>query len=470
MFPVTGGAATGSLFVGYGTSSIVMTLAKFFCSLRLAIFLLMGLAALSIVGTLIPQNASPEVYGERYGETAARFLRFLSIDDMYHAWWFYLLLALLTVNIIACSLRRFSRDWRMLVAPRIVLDEDLEKTLPCSRSWAAPWGGRDAEESVSHLLRKKFSAPRITRSGEEIHFFARKQPFARLGVHALHGGIVVIVAGVVIGSLSGFTKAYVEIEEKGAITTVLSRSGQPIDLGFTVRCDGFSVSYYDTGAPKEYRSILSIVDKGKTVIERKPVLVNHPLTFRGITFYQSGYSAAAFLFSVRDRKSGESRLVTVRDGETASLPNGDQVVVMDSVDEIRWHSPRYSGPAVHVAVLPANGSPESFVLMKNHPDVNAGKGGVYQLSYGGVSAWKTVLQVAKDPGVPVVWGGCILLMVGFGMVFFVSHREIWIRLGKGRVVMAGCSDKNLPAFRIFFDELAEALGNVSSRAGTARKP
>ncbi|HOI15247.1 MAG TPA: cytochrome c biogenesis protein ResB, partial [Geobacteraceae bacterium] len=360
-----------------GTSSIVTTLWKFFCSLRLTIFLLMGLAAVSIVGTLIPQNAAQEVYGEKYGDTVARLFHFLAIDNMYHSWWFYLLLGLLTVNIIACSLRRVRRDWRMITSPVTVLDDDLERTLPCVRAWAAARGVKDVESAASDLLRREFSAPGVTRRGDEIHLFARKQPLARLGVHALHAGIVVILTGVVIGSLSGFTKAFVEIEEKGATATAYARSGEPIDLGFTIRCEGFSVSYYDTGTPKEYRSVLSIVDGGKTVIEKKPVLVNHPLTYRGITFYQSGYNAAAFLFFVRDRKAGVSSRVNVRAGEKASLPNGDQLVVMDSVDEIRGHVPRYSGPAVHVAVLPAEGSPESFVLMKNHPDVNADRGGAY---------------------------------------------------------------------------------------------
>ena len=453
-----------------GTSSIVMTLWRFFCSLRLTIFLLMGLAAVSIVGTLIPQNAAQEVYGEKYGETVARLFHLLTIDDMYHSWWFYLLLGLLTVNIIACSLRRVRRDWRMIASPVTVLDDDLESSLPYVRAWAAERGVKEVESAASDLLRRDFTAPRVTRSGEEIHLFARKQPLARFGVHALHAGIVVILTGVVIGSLLGFTKAFVEIEEKGATSTAASRSGEPIDLGFTVRCEEFSVSYYDTGAPKEYRSVLSIVDGGKTVIERKPVLVNHPLTYRGITFYQSGYNAAAFLFSVRDRKTGVSTRVDVRAGEKASLPNGDQVVVMDSVDEVRGHAPRYSGPAVHVAVLPVDGSPESFVLMKNHPDVNADRGGAYQLSYGGVSSWNTVLQVARDPGVPVVWGGCVLLVIGFGMTFFMSHRRIWMRIGKERVVMAGCSDRNQSAFLMFFDDVAEALKKASSRADTTSKP
>lgn len=462
--------ASGRLPLKPDTNSISRISWGLFRSLKLTIFLLTGLAAVSIIGTLIPQNAAPEVYAEKYGETAARLFHFLTITDMYHSWWFYLLIGLLTLNIIACSLSRIRRDWRLVTAPATVLDEDREKSLPFIHAWIPELEGKDFEGVAADLLRREFAEPRVTRTGDEIHLFARKQPLGRLGVHVIHSSIVIILFGAVIGSLFGFTKAFVEIEEKGSATTVYSRSGKPVELGFMVRCEGFSVSYFDTGAPREYRSVLSIVDGGRAVVERRPVIVNHPLTYRGITFYQSGYSAAAFLFSIRDRKTGMSGRVSVRAGEKSSLPNGDQVVVMESIDEIRGHSPRYSGPAVHVAVLPAGGNPESFILLKNHPDVNADRGGAYQFSYGGVSAWKTVLQVTRDPGVPIVWVGCFLLVVGFVMAFLMSHRRIWIRLGRGSIVMAGGSDRNQADFRMFFDDLSEKLKRVSSVSEYTGKP
>jgi cytochrome c biogenesis protein len=443
---------------------------RFFCSVKLTLFLLVGLAAVSIIGTLIPQNAAQEIYVERYGAPLARFFLSFNFTDMYHSWWFYFLLTLLTLNIIACSLRRFRYDWKMITAPIPVLDEGQEKSLPCATTWMAASAATDVEPAATDFLRREFAEPRVTRAGSDVHLFAQKQSLGRLGVYVLHSSIVLILIGVVIGSLFGFSKAFVEIEEKGSVTTAYSPMGEPIDLGFTVRCEDFSVSFYDSGAPKEYRSVLSVVDGGKTVVDRRPVVVNHPLTYRGIAFYQSGYKGAAFLFSVRDRKTGKTSRLNVRAGERALLPNGDQLVVMESIDEIRLHSPRYSGPAAHVAVLSAGGNPESFILLKAYPEVNAERGGAYQISYEGVSAWTTVLQVTKDPGVWVVWAGCFFLIVGFGMVFLMSHRRIWVRFGDGRIVMAGSSARNQAAFRIFFDELAEKLKTACVVPENSSKP
>ena len=48
---------------------------------------------------------------------------------MYHSWWFILLLSLLTINLIACSIKRLPRIWKTITQPVMVMDDSLEKTL-----------------------------------------------------------------------------------------------------------------------------------------------------------------------------------------------------------------------------------------------------------------------------------------------------------------------------------------------------
>ena len=40
----------------------------------------------------------------------------------------------------------------------------------------------------------------------------------------------------------------------------------------------------------------------------------------------------------------------------------------------------------------------------------------------------TGLNVAKDPGTPIVWFGCLLLVLGFMVRLFVPYRRIWGQL------------------------------------------
>src|SRR4030066_2281046 len=86
----------------------------FFRSLKLTIFLLILLAILSIIGTLIKQNAPSEEYIHRYGIQLYNVLEFFNLFDMYHSWWFSAILLLLVVNLIACSLHRFPGAWSQI--------------------------------------------------------------------------------------------------------------------------------------------------------------------------------------------------------------------------------------------------------------------------------------------------------------------------------------------------------------------
>jgi len=65
--------------------------------------------------------------------------------------------------------------------------------------------------------------------------------------------------------------------------------------------------------------------------------------------------------------------------------------------------------------------------------------------------------VAKDPGVEVVWLGCLLMVVGIYAAFFMSHRRIWVRIQGGAVTVGGNASKNQGAFLQSFEGLVERL-------------
>ncbi|HWR58307.1 MAG TPA: cytochrome c biogenesis protein ResB, partial [Thermodesulfovibrionales bacterium] len=73
----------------------------------------------------------------------------------------------------------------------------------------------------------------------------------------------------------------------------------------------------------------------------------------------------------------------------------------------------------------------------------------------------TGLQVRKDPGVGVVYFGCLAMSVGLYIAFFMSHRRIWIRLteekGSTRVVIGASTNKNRQSFEKKIDKLAVFL-------------
>src|SRR3989337_3964977 len=102
---------------------------KFFTSIKLAIFIIIILAVASIIGTIIEQNQPLEKYRQFYSDGTIRLFESLNLFDMYHSWWFLLLLVLLTVNLSCCTLDRLPRTVKVVRNPKTTLDENIEKSL-----------------------------------------------------------------------------------------------------------------------------------------------------------------------------------------------------------------------------------------------------------------------------------------------------------------------------------------------------
>ena len=435
----------------------------FFCSLKLSISLLILLAVTSIIGTVIPQGPQPE-YLAHISQMKIRIYSSLGFFDMYHSWWFILLLYLLTVNLVACSIKRLPRVWKIVSEPNLVMDSGLEKSLSLTHEFKMPGDVAAIRDKMTAFLKAEFASPVVTEVNGECHLFAQKTPYCRLGVYVVHFSIIVIFIGAILGSKLGY-KAFANIVEGTSISTVYNpRSAKPIDLGFAVKCEKFSVTFYDTGAPKEFKSILTILENGKPVpgYINIPIVVNSPLSYHGITFYQSSYGpageGAVFHFTVREKKTGTQSDLTIRQGETAQMPGGGSLRVVDAVPEVKMYMPQLSGAAARVEITSAGAAPQQVTLFQNYPQFDEQRGGDQVITYGGADEkFYTGLQVAKDPGVWVVWLGCTLMVLGICLAFFFSHKRIWFRITPGRVVAGGSASKNPAGFQILFDNLVGKL-------------
>lgn len=443
--------------------NFIESLWDFFCSLKLSISLLIGLALTSIIGTIVPQGNIPPEYLQTISESKFKLYQSLSFFDMYHSWWFMLLLYLLTVNLIACSIKRLPRVWKMVSEPQLVMDEGLEKSLALTHEFKI---SGDAVAKLKAFLATSVSTPVVTEKDGSTHLFAQKTPWCRLGVYVVHLSIIIIFIGALIGSFFGY-KAMVNIPEGMAADTVYAPGDKAIKLDFAVKLEKFSVAYYDTGAPKEFKSILTVFEKGQPVkgYENIPIIVNDPLTYKGITFYQSSYGqsgeGSVYHFNVSPRGGAGGARLDLKKGEKAALSGGATLEVLEATQDVRQFMPEFSGPAAKVMLKMPGRNPESFIVFKNHPEVEEQRKGEVVLQYAGADEkLYTGLQVAKDPGVWIVWFGCALMTLGIMMAFFLSHNRIWIRISNGKAVMGGTASKNPAAFESKFEALVEKLKNL----------
>jgi cytochrome c biogenesis protein len=442
----------------------------FFCSLKLTMFLFISLAVISIIGTIVPQGVVPPEYLATISPAKHQIYKTLGFFDMYHSWWFILLLYLLTVNLVACSIKRLPHIWKIISQPTLVMGSSLEQTLANKASFTSGDRPELLKEKLTTFLNSEFGRPVATEADGAWHLFAQKTPWCRLSVYCVHLSVIVIFIGALLGSLFGY-KGFVNILEGQTISKVMTRSDKEIDLGFAVRLEQFSVALYKTGAPKEFKSILTVLENGRPVPDytNVRVIVNDPLSYKGITFYQSSYgNAGDYFFTASDLSGKEGVMFKVDRNSSVTLPDGSSMHIVEETDDVSKFVPGLSGAAVQVEIHAPRGGIEKVIVYANHPELNIQhakehNGGLVLQYKGAQKKMYTGLQVAKDPGVWIVWLGCALMVVGIYGAFLMSHRRIWIRIQGGHVTIGGNASKNQASFEQYFKELETKLRNSLSR-------
>ncbi|WP_300667806.1 cytochrome c biogenesis protein ResB [Desulfoluna sp.] len=442
---------------------LVDTLWGVFSSVRLSVIVLTLLAVTSIFGTVIPQNAAANLYLERYGEAAYRVLHFLDIFDMYHSWWFQFLILLLGINLVICSMDRLPSALKIVGRTQRLNPENYRRAL---KGETLKMEGSPAEvaEGLSLRLKAPMATFTLVEEGEGQLLFAEKGRWTRLGVYVVHGAVLLLLAGGLIGSLFGY-EGYMNITEgQSDQTVILNNSNATVPLGFQIRCDDFAVSFYDTGAPKEYRSDLVVVDEGGEVLSKR-IVVNDPLRYKGISFYQSNYGtvppeSASFVFT--SKASGMSYPVDGNFGKPIPIPEG-----LGTFTPLHFiNNYKFRGHAVGATVLGVlkkkGGEEVRLALPIKSPKFDRMRRGEVTVTVGEFeNRYYTGLQVTKDPGVWFVYTGFIFLIVGCYITFFMSHQGFMVEVtpdtSGSAVTLYGSVNKNRLGMEMVIRRLTEKL-------------
>jgi cytochrome c biogenesis protein len=431
---------------------------RFFSSVRLAVFLLITLAITSIAGTVIPQGESLQFYLETYGPSLFRIIKVLHLNDTYHSWWYLILLGLFSTNLVVCTLRRLPFTLKLFRRDNLAVDSGRLLKMPFKKDWEIKGElDNDSIQSISSAFKEvagKFHE-RIDVDGGRL-FLAERGKWSYWGIYGLHSSIMIIFFGALVGLFSGF-KGSVMLPEGETIDHIVNRqTGEQIPLGFSVRCDRFNISFYDNGAPKEYRSDLTVLN-GNNEVARKSIVVNDPLEYRGITFYQASYRAIPEVAVWVAKSDSPARSLTISAFQKA-LWTEEQL----SFGLMKYLPSVHGSPAAQIWIEDQEGRAGALWLLKgNEKQFKKGEK-LYRISLTNANQrYLTGLQVKKDPGVWIVWLGCAVLIVGFSVVFWVPHRRIWLwigrRKGKTIVILSGQINKNKLQFEKDIRKIEDAL-------------
>ncbi len=97
---------------------------QFSSSLKCGLLLLGLLGTATILGTFILQRpmAQEGQIEQVYAPQVVRLLDAVGLFDVFHTWWFILLLGLLGANITLASIERFPQAWRLYARPHYLAD------------------------------------------------------------------------------------------------------------------------------------------------------------------------------------------------------------------------------------------------------------------------------------------------------------------------------------------------------------
>lgn len=417
-----------------------------FSSVRLAVVLLLMLAGTSILGTFIPQNKGTAEYVQAFGEGLTRLFLILDLTNMYTAWWFVLLMVLLTINVACCTVTRGRRT--LTTAFGKAKRFNGFSSLPVMEKTTLAQSPKDVEVAVRGEVSRRFSDVEELSTDKGLTIQGVKGRWTRIGADVVHVGILVLMAGALMGSIFGFDGFMTIPEEETENVLTLRGTNERLELPFEIRCNTFSLSHYDSGAVKEYRSSLTIIENGEEVLTRD-IIVNDPLTYRGITFYQASYGslgAKDFSFSFTENATGKSVTKEMELGETASFGDGRSFTFKRFEGDYRFKG-QSVGEAV-IGTLTAPGTPpKEVVLLTRFTKFDKMRKGQWLLSVAGHGhAYYTGLQATKDPGVPLVYLGFVLVIAGCVIAFFIGPKKLRITIAhdeKGSsVTISGASPKS----------------------------
>jgi cytochrome c biogenesis protein len=562
----------------------------FFSAVKLSVVVLLTLAVTSIIGTVIPQNGDPALYKAKYGEALYRVFDIFNVFDMYHSGWFRALIVILTLNIVICSINRLKSSWKIIFVKNPKFNLTRFKKLKKRQEFTVSTHPENLEQSYEKIVSKRFGYHRVEKEENGFSLFAEKGRWTRLGVYFVHLSIILLLIGSMVGSFWGFD-GYANIREGKAINSIGLRNSQKIqDLGFTLKCNDFDVTFYESGMPKQFKSNLSIIENNKTVLN-KNIIVNDPLRYKGINMFQSSYGpdmpkdinvkftiqktgkvyeekgalgkvfklpenlgkfiiqdlhksykfmgrniGSAFtglivlndntridvlipfpfpkfdanspmrsktldmfqttksgtdkseeiLISITNAKTGMVYTKKARLNEPIDIPEGGgEFVLTDFVNSFDFRGQQFDEEAFKGKLTPQVGNPIDIIIPPRFPGFDKMRGGKVVVAIkdfeqneknekeSGVivsvtdfeQGYYTGLQITSDPGVPIVYAGFIIMILGCYVTFFMSHKSLCIHVSRDKentpVLVSGTANKNKLEMENQVKKIATKLANVT---------
>src|SRR5947209_2841303 len=471
--------------------SVINRLMNQLSSVRFGVTLLVLLAVACMTGMLIMQQ-SVQGFDKYYAElTPAQRLVYgnLGFFDIYHTWYFNVLLMTLSLNIVLSSIDHFPRAWKFISQKKLdatrayVLSQKLNNTINLE--------GESHEavvERIGNACRQVGWRVRVALKDRRAVIFAERGAWNRLGAYGVHVALLVVFLGFFMTAQYGqtgqmsLTPGMSSSEITGLAFHLDQISETTMRLPFTVECtdvqqklinkDG-SLSAMNT---MDWLTRIRITDE--TGSHDALIHLNAPLDYRGYRFFQSSFNstgnARTITLELNPQQGGEPIEVTIPRNGSAKLTDGTEIEYLNFLPDFTLQggqadtaSDEYNNPAARIGItLPDGQAKAVYAFAADVPDnapVGAPFGGYkFKLKSFEKAATAHILSVQHDPGRIPFYAGSAFLILTLCSVFFFSHQRVWAIVeekgtGTFEVVVGGDTNRGRLNFEDRFKRMTSSI-------------
>jgi cytochrome c biogenesis protein len=463
----------------HASESILSRFLGLLSSVRLGVTLLVLLGLACLIGMLVMQQNVDGFANYYLTLTPAQRLVYgrLKFFDIYHAWYFNGLLAVLSLNIILASMDRFPKTWTYITKPNLTVPVRWLMEQRPSASVMISGCVTDAESYLTSAIRKSgWRELRKTEKNGRLYIFAQRGTWNRLGAYAVHVALLTIFLGGFLTAQLGTTgqlplapgkstnlisETVVNLDRMDEITKQL-----PFEITFTdieqrlIRKDG------PITAGNTIDWITRFVIRDETGTHEAVAQMNRPFDYRGYRFFQASFSPIGRARNIIVRATagdGTTQDLSIPRNGNASLRDGTRVDLAEfrgnfriGLEDPNEDTSAYPNPAAILKVTAPGSVPLNAYAFGSHMAAlpvakKAVAGYTFQLLDFEKVSDKHILSVQRDPGANVVYVGFVLLFLTLVGVFFFSHQRVWAVIdseseGRCKVLIGGNTNRNQNAF------------------------
>ena len=405
--------------------------------LRFSIFILLLISGFSILGTIIEQDQSLEIYKTNYPLTNPvfgfltwdRILQF-GLDHVYRTWWFFTLIFLFGLSLISCTFLqqlpslKIARRCQFFRTPRQFYRLKIFTTL----------NNFSFNKILSRIKKNQYS---IFQQKNIIYCY--KGLIGRIAPILVHFSMILVLLGTIIGSLFGFkAQEIVPKTESFHIQNILNNGQLTVIPKTSARINDFWITYTKKRTVSQFYSDISILDFQGNETKRKTISVNYPLIDNNVYFYQTDWNLIGLRFQNEQNEIIEYPLINVLNnqnkawltwiGNSKSLNEG----VIAIIDNLEGYCSVYDAKGKFLGNIELNET-ANFKPPLTLVEIISSTG----------------LQIKTDPGIPIIYIGFFFLMLST-LISYITYSQIWIIQKKQTLFIGGTTNRAVFDFELEF--------------------